>query len=381
MADTNVWRIKDGIGVTASAASMHGWEAPRALVMPAGTTVALTPGAWLLDLGQGDWQGRPLYRLAGGQVVTLDKHLSPVVAEIVEDGQVVSAMRAFQPLGEMVREALGLEMELVDHRLHPFQLIKCPLCGGTEFVSLDLASAWCRRCNAQFSVQHTAGDPGFTVHCTWDDVSLTATHYLLPRHTGLSLVMTLKDSGDPLDLWPDEGCCHGCLEDHVAQTGPEHVLREGLHLCQVGTLYGWTLVGQANQASQAGRSDTLFVDDHLWPDPERQKSAEVLRGMVYNDHRTLPPLAALAEGEQYLLTDWQARGNPQRPLLHPLWTVVRQVEGEGVEPSFRTARADLCPSCGLPVTRAQFRALGETSDGYPHNRQCVEWWSELGWRP
>src|SRR5579859_1122442 len=103
MADTNVWRIKGGIVVTASAASMHVWEAPRALVMPAGTTVALTSGTWLLELGQGDWQGRPLYRLAGGQVVTLDKPLSLAVAEVVEDGQVVSALCAFQPLSEMVR--------------------------------------------------------------------------------------------------------------------------------------------------------------------------------------------------------------------------------------------------------------------------------------
>ncbi len=50
-------------------------------------------------------------------------------------------------------------------RLDVWNRFRCPVCEGTEFVSLHGASAWCDECNAQFQVRHTAGDPGYVVDC------------------------------------------------------------------------------------------------------------------------------------------------------------------------------------------------------------------------
>ncbi|MCG8539525.1 MAG: hypothetical protein MJA82_06260 [Clostridia bacterium] len=41
----------------------------------------------------------------------------------------------------------------------------CPVCGRKEFVSIHHASVWCNECNAEFSIRHTAGDPGYVIDC------------------------------------------------------------------------------------------------------------------------------------------------------------------------------------------------------------------------
>lgn len=57
-------------------------------------------------------------------------------------------------------------------RLNPWERNYCPVCGGQDFVSIHNASVWCEKCNAQFVVRHTAGDPGYVLDCYTKDVYL-----------------------------------------------------------------------------------------------------------------------------------------------------------------------------------------------------------------
>jgi hypothetical protein len=376
---THVWRATARL--EAAAGWRRQWETPDALILASGTVVVITPGTWLLDLGQGDYNGQPLYRLAGGQMVTLAEPLTPATAEIVDDWQVEAAMRAFQPLSEMVRQAFGLELDVVDHGLHPFQLVKCPLCHGTEFVTLDLASAWCRNCNARFTVEHTAGDPGFHLRCDWGQQSWQASHYLLPKWPELALVLTLKDSGDPLDMSWDPSCGRECEGEAVRVTGSDHVLRPGLHVCQVGTIYGWTLIGHVGSTRVNGEGG-LYGDGRLWPGPELLAPPHVRQGTVCAIGATLPPVDALAAGEQYQLHRWWVQEQAgRRTMLHPGWRVVRKIEGDPFDTRYVTVRADLCPTCGRPVMPDEFqRRRVEPVEGDVHGFACRETWQMAGWR-
>jgi hypothetical protein len=56
--------------------------------------------------------------------------------------------------------------------IEPFRLIDCPACGGREFVELvPNGGVWCERCNAEFRVRATSGDPGCVVDAFFDAVS------------------------------------------------------------------------------------------------------------------------------------------------------------------------------------------------------------------
>jgi len=51
--------------------------------------------------------------------------------------------------------------------INPFEwdALKCPICKGNIFESIDHAGVFCRRCNAKFRVRNTAGDPGCVIDC------------------------------------------------------------------------------------------------------------------------------------------------------------------------------------------------------------------------
>jgi DNA-directed RNA polymerase subunit RPC12/RpoP len=63
---------------------------------------------------------------------------------------------------------MSIKIEWIGN-FNPFDFIACPTCGGKEFTSLSLGSAWCDNCNTQFSVRHTAGDPGCVVDADTED--------------------------------------------------------------------------------------------------------------------------------------------------------------------------------------------------------------------
>ncbi len=57
--------------------------------------------------------------------------------------------------------------KLVVGGFNPFEweALKCPVCGGGNFISLDYAGVYCEQCNALFRTRYTGADPGVIVDC------------------------------------------------------------------------------------------------------------------------------------------------------------------------------------------------------------------------
>ena len=306
---------------------------------------------------------------------------------------------------------LGLPLTQISKHL-PFSLIQCPLCHGTTFESLEGASVWCRACNARFQVGYTSGDPGFSVDCTWEFYSRRDARYLLPDCPEARLTFTLKDSADLLDLEP----CAACGPDRTALTDGTNGLRAGLHACAVGTLYDWRLVGQAPEGWPPAEASWKVGPDH-WPrtaslrvsrlqphevaalsqaadrlDGGDDDLAAALRaiGMLRAEPAAiwsapLPPFAALADRQSYLLHHWLSQrawhphGTPRdcSDFVLPVWfTVTPGPEKPDAPLAWQVVHRDLCPACGRRVSPEQFLA--------PHpgpHAGCARTWQNYGWRP
>ena len=68
-------------------------------------------------------------------------------------------------------------------QLAPFTLLRCPLCGGAHFATIEMCSVWCR-CNARFEVT-SMRDDSLTCVLTWRSYWPTATRYIVNTHDGL----------------------------------------------------------------------------------------------------------------------------------------------------------------------------------------------------
>ena len=280
----------------------------------------------------------------------------------VEDPEVIALAEQVKSLPEMVAE-YGLELDTIS-RLRPFTLIACPMCGGTEFTTMDFAGAWCDRCGARFETRPTAGDPGVVVDVTLEDYDYRSGRFILPRGD-LALTAVIKDFGyssNSPDV-PDDVSHNGeeCPESHVP------ALRPGRHYgLQV---YDWGLYGKAEMPERyQGRRSRIIINA-----PE---AAERIYGKgVRSDH--LPSPTLLAEGEAdgegrewWYLVDvlYGGRGIPWWPVW---WKVKPNLEpadygnGKTIEGWVVTDRT-LCPNC--------LRPAGEGDHEY-----CD--WDEMGWEP
>lgn len=156
-----------------------------------GEMLTLPVGTWLLALPVSGDGHSPCYRLADGRTVVLDTPLTTLQADLLTDAQSLTALTAYRPLEQAVWEDWGLSIEQVG-RMSPFRLIQCPLCGGDAFTTVAFAEVWCDGCHAQFSVRHTAGDPGFVVDCTWRYYQCRAARYVIPRSDDMLLTSVGK---------------------------------------------------------------------------------------------------------------------------------------------------------------------------------------------
>jgi hypothetical protein len=348
---------------------------------------AARAGDWLLEMGPARlWAGQDangqdqyiveyLYRLATGQVVALDQPLAGDAATEVADSQAVAAMNAYRSLDEALLEEMGIVLHREHPDLPPFALIKCPLCGGTDFVTLDLASAWCRRCNANFNVRPTNGDAGWVVDAFFEEVWLTESRYVLPPVSPdvLSLYLVLKDSDDPRDLtYIPERCdwTGKCRPGALNLTGDDVGLRPGLHACRVGTLYDWKLSGSVPSPWNV-RTDRSWEIDGLdglaRPDGGEGRVCALTDG--------LPRLSSLAEGEQYLLHHWLLEHGTEVTFGWPVWYVVKaDVTADCHHRGWQVVRKDVCPRCYRPATPG-------VPEGKGLHRFCRELWEKIGWKP
>jgi hypothetical protein len=365
-----------------------------------------------------------LYRLATGEVVALDRPPGDDEAAEIADPQAVLAMSAIRAVGQALYDDYGVLLERECRHLPPFALIRCPLCHSTEFTSLDLASAWCARCNAQFTVRPTTGDPGFVVDCTWQHYSYLDARYVVPRTGSLVLTLVLKDSRDPRDMAhePDGSCWTAaqdgsCRPDAPALTGGDGGLRPGLHRCRVGTLYDWSLNGRVPAPEDLDRNGSAWdVDGQPWPrcatvrvvrlDRGEKRDLQVAAGdlrkkwpnlseslermanarseppVVYHQ-AGLPPISGLREGEYYLLHRWATAWDSGRDYSFeyacPVWYVVRPVLDDGYVEGWDVVRRDVCPVCGGQVRPGDVNAEGDRWK-MPHG-YCRETWQAVGWQP
>ncbi len=402
-------------------------------------TLTLPTGTWLLALpAPGDESDAnshlPHYRLVDGRVVALDAPLTVSQADLLTDAQALTALTAYRPLEQAIREDWGLCVEQVD-ATPPFRLIQCPLCSGTAFTTVAFAEVWCDSCHAQFSVRHTAGDPGFVVDCTWRYYQYRAAYYVVPRSDDLLLTMVCKRGGDPLDL----SCkthCH-CLETQAAVTdGQDGSLRAGLHACALGDVYDWSFYGSVPVAYRHERQeghqliwpDTCFEQEQkgcleAWPQmafarmlgmaaAERQRLEEAIRLLarhVPDNHdkvdliNWLQDLAArpsrapylpsrspwpqrrhLQAGEKYLLHRWLLQREKERDWITavPVWLVVTDIAEDSYSHKWRVVRDNICPHCGRAVTVADMsqsvdaERLWQAPHGY-----CRETWRIHAWQP
>ena len=396
-----------------------------------GQEVTIEAGIWLLELDATSvWTGsdRPetehLYRLATGKVVALDRSLTEDEAVEVSNPQGVTAMNAFRTPEDAILQDWGIALETQCRRLPPFALIKCPLCSGAEFTSLDLASAWCNRCNTQFTVRPTAGDPGFVVDARWSHYSYLSAGYIMPRTDSLYLCLVLKDSLDPRDMTHDpDGACWSaaregnCRPDAPWLTDGDVGLRPGLHRCMVGTLYDWDLHGRVPTPEDLGEGcwSGWEIDGQWWPycatvralrlETDERRCLEGAAAQLGRDHYPvsadllgqlarigrrpstlfqvrLPPLPALHEGAYYLLHHWvtaETRHDRDRQAW-PVWYVVRPVtDVHGHVDGWDVVRRDICPKCSNPVKSDDLIA-GKNRWDTPHG-YCRDVWQKTGWRP
>jgi hypothetical protein len=385
-----------------------------------GGEIILPAGAWLLELEPVEtWPDRKTeyrYRTPSGEVVALDSPLAGRLYDEVVDPQAITAMNAFRSLESILEEGFGVSLERICRQLPPFALIRCPLCSGTSFTTVDLASAWCDRCNAAFQVRPTAGDPGFVVDVTWKNYNPLAAHYVLPRTGRLLSTLVLKDSGDPRDM-SRERCTSECKAGPIRLTDGSTGLRPGLHRCQIGTLYDWRRIYGRVPALEELREEPIWeVDGQSWPASaairvlpltrsERwvlERAANAIRGTLTGAageieailrarsqppavfEAVLPDVRRLVGEERYLVHHWLTMP-PESPsggieIALPAWYVVLPVLGDRYLTGWKVVRKDICPHCGDPVSPEDI-AAGE--DGrhrwdIPHG-YCRESWEKTGW--
>jgi hypothetical protein len=424
--------------LTARLAARWDVQARYALHRP-GEKLTLPAGTWLLALPDpdDDRPHPPHYRLADGRVVTLDAPLTEAQAGPLTDPQALAALTAYRPLAQALNEDWGLWLERVDHN-PPFRLIQCPLCAGTAFTTVAFAEVWCDGCQAQFSVRHTAGDPGFVVDCTWPYYDPRAADYILPRGGDLLLTMVFKNSGDPLDLSHGRHCHRAdCTADQVALTdGREGPLRAGCTPApwatsttgrSTVTCPPCTTMNSATITNCSGpappRSRLQGSARETWPLPavvpvtglswEEQRqlaaAAELLAGHAPGGrgrddlistlktladrpsrapyaigHSPWPQRKELAEGEKYLLHRWLLeKGRPDELVTAiPVWLVVTAATEDKHARRWRVVRDNICIRCGRPVTAGDMApGAGQAPARTVTHSYCRESWQTHGWRP
>jgi hypothetical protein len=239
---------------------------------------------------------------------------------------------------EAVRQETGLSLERVCPS--PFLIIKCPLCGGGEFTTIELASVWCDRCNARFQVYPT-GDSGFGVLCTWRLYRPREARYLWPDARRLSLHMTVHWAADPRRPAYDVEVCgwvEACAPGALRLTDERHtVVRAGLHACTLGDVSSWHLEGHVPSAADLELDcvfDPLPVEGATWPACAAAPTGQPCPQPAVHPWAELPPLTGLRLDEWFLLHHWHMEAGAAWPVwykVRPHWADERFGTLEKVE--------------------------------------------------
>ena len=397
------------------------WEVQARYAVRRGEMETILPaGAWLLELepvpSGREGQQLQAFRTSSGQVLLRGDPLPGEAYTTVDDPEAARAMQAYRDLETMLRVDYGLSFAAMCPSLPPFALIRCPLCAGTTFTTVDFASAWCDRCNANFFVRSTAGDPGFVVDVQWEYYDMAAAQYILPRTRKLRATLVLKDSLDPRDL-DTADCDEACQAGSLRLTDGASGLRAGLHQCKVGTLYDWRRIyGKVPGPEDLDGGPVWTIDGQDWPActtvrvlPLSITERQVLDGARYQLGKSmphtvdllqsllqsrsaapavfsaiLPDTKQLQEGERYLLHHWlllrEERSYSATEVALPVWYVVTPQWRDRTLTGWRVVRKNICPNCGAPVEAGPPQEEPGKGWNGPHG-ECYETWTRIGWHP
>lgn len=302
-----------------------------------------------------------VYRLSDGRIGVLETPPDDRFA-LVADQEAVALARQVRSLPEMLAEK-GLRLDALSP-LDPFTLVRCPMCGGTDFLTLDLASVWCGTCNVRFKTRSTAGDPGVVVDAHLEHYIPVRARYIVPR--SLTLTIVLKDFGYTSH---PKGVCGDYCANSDADVRPPAGLRPDTRPCGL-EVYDWSLYGALDCDDRHRHRTPLVVEGETVNVRDR---VYALRS-VHSDR--LPALDLLAgtdveERQWWYLVDGVSYEPEGRQGWHPIWWKVQAVTEESPSGGFRVKRwkavdRTLCPQCLQPA---------EEGD----HDYCN--WRKLGWEP
>ena len=237
---------------------------------------------------------------------------------------------------------------------------------------MDFTAVWCDTCNASFTTSYTAGDPGWVVDCHWPHYSHHDSYYIMPRWQEAALRLVCKNNADPWNMDTDYCDDDTCQPDPKLTTDQAPNLRAGLHQCQLGDIYGWSLNGYVptianypydlrtrahlyrqgtdtpeawspylavSGLNQAERDLLQQVKRHLVArkrneaDHWLEQDQQYLQALYDQPHdiplityRTyLPPVDQLAERQKYLLYRWDLQKlHGERLYARPIWRIVTE---------------------------------------------------------
>jgi hypothetical protein len=300
-----------------------------------------------------------LYRFSDGRVGMLnappDGRFTPV-----DDADIVALASQIKTLPELISEN-GLRLESLSC-LDPFTLIVCPLCRGTDLITVDLATVWCDTCNTRFTTRMTAGDPGVVVDADPAYYRPARARYVIPRRD-LTLTVVLKDFGyssHPEDRCGDH-CVNGTTYEERAARGyyvsAPTSLRDSDRWCGL-EIYDWSLYGKAKRPDRGNRELRDVIDA---PD-----AADRIYGKQVRSRR-LPSVDLLADGEPdgegrewWYLADVLCGRDGGIPRWPVWWKVRAELEptlhGQGrVVKGWVVTDRTLCPGCLRPVLTSRTR--------------------------
>jgi hypothetical protein len=314
-----------------------------------------------------------LYRLSDGRTGVLNTPPDDRFRSVT-DPEVISLAAQVKTLADVVAEK-GLRLETIS-RLDPFRLIVCPMCGETQFSTVDLASVWCDTCNTRFQTRMTAGDPGAVLDATLENYVPERARVIVPR--SLMLTLVIKDFG--YSSHPDgpcgERCCNATDPRPGGTRGNGYRIPAGIRstVCRCGLeVYDWSLYG-IPELDQCRSPHPVYIRS----DGEKEKIPGAT-GCIYHRRSVrsdrLPSLDLLndgpgAEREWWYLADCLPRDSGDAYPGNPVWWKVRaQLEpwgdGSRVVGWFVTDRT-LCPRCLRPASASD-------------HAYCN--WDELAWKP
>jgi hypothetical protein len=346
-----------------------------------------------------------LYRFCDGRVGVLDAspdgRFTPV-----EDPEIAALAAQVKTFPEMVAQK-GLRLESLSY-LDPFTLIVCPLCRGTDFITVDLATVWCDTCNTCFTTRMTAGDPGVVVDADPAYYRPVRARYIIPRRD-LTLTVVLKDFG--YSSHPEGRCGDHCVngttyEERAARgyyVSAPTSLRDSDHWCGL-EIYDWSLYGKVERPDRGNRELRDVIDA---PD-----AADRIYGKQVHSRR-LPPVDLLAGGEPdgegrewWYLADVLCGRDGGIPRWPVWWKVRAELEptpyGQGrVVKGWVVTDRTLCPDCLRPVLTSRTRcpvlasrtqgpvrrprtehpAAEGTCPGQDQSEHAHCDWDKMGWQP